>query len=267
MDRPVLHRSDSAMHEPAPLDPRLRYHPLVRRIATGLRRRCGIGEGDAVLVAVSGGADSVALLRAMHLLADRRKWRLRLVVGHVHHGLRGEAADGDADFVAALADSLSLVSQQAHIHPSHQPGNLESNSRRLRYGALARMAGDHHCTALATAHHADDQLETLLMHLLRGSAPRGMRGIAWQRPHRQTQIIRPMLATTHAEALEFLRHLRQPHREDATNLDPARTRARLRSDVLPILRDLNPRAALNALRTADHMRDAAAQLNETATDR
>jgi tRNA(Ile)-lysidine synthase len=234
-------------------------HALVRRVAHGLRHRCGVGAGEAVVVAVSGGADSVALLRAMHLLAPRRTWGQRLVVAHVQHHLRDDAED-DARFVAQLAATLGLPFARRDVHPLHHGGNVEATARRQRYAALAQIAREHDATFIATAHHADDQLETLLMRLVRGTGVAGLRGIAWKRPAEAkghepvVRVIRPMLAATHDQALDFLGQLQQPWRDDRTNRDTTRLRARLRHDVLPHLRHLHPRVAQHALALADDVR-------------
>lgn len=235
------------------------YHPLVRHVAAGLRRRCGVSQGDALVVAVSGGADSVALLRALHLLADRRTWSLKLIVGHVQHHLREQAED-DARFVAALAGTLGLAFARRDVHPHHHGGNLEATARRQRYAALVQIAREHGAGFIATAHHADDQLETLLMRLVRGTTVRGLSGIAWRRaagPEPEAagiSVIRPMLAATHAQAVALLEHLHQTWREDATNVDPSRLRARLRAQVTPRLRALHPHVARHAVQLADAAR-------------
>jgi len=255
---------------------KLAYHPLVRHTVFGLRQRCGVKEGDGILVAVSGGADSVALLRALALLTKRRTWRLRLHVGHVNHHLRpADQTQDDATFVEALAVDLGLPFHRRDIEVL--PGNVESQARKQRYAALAAMARDAELPYIATAHHADDQLETVLMRLLRGTTAKGLRGIAWRRPvakaekrksgkaedqtseieHRRSpSIIRPMLASTHAEAIDFLEQLGQPWREDPTNTDRSRTRARLRHEVLPVLRDLRPSVARKVLEMTDALRGA-----------
>lgn len=242
---------------PAPAPPAAapHYRPLVRAVAHGLRHRAQVHEGDHLLVACSGGADSVALLRALHLLAPRRRWRLRLTVAHVQHHLRGDAAEGDAAFVAELSAELGLGFVRADIRPGDAAGNLEAIARDQRYAALARLAVEARAGAVATAHHADDHLETLLMAVIRGTGPAGLRGVAWSRPIAdQVQLVRPMLGATRDQALDLLGALGQDWREDATNTDVARTRARLRRDVLPVLRELNAGAALNALRLSERMR-------------
>lgn len=235
----------------------LHRHPFVRQIAESLRDRCGVEPGDRVLVAVSGGADSVALLRAMAALAGRKEWSLDLHVCHVNHDLRDDA-DADAAFVRELAEALSLPLHVRDIRPGGAVGNVEQNARRMRYAALAEVAAEVDADRIATAHHADDQLETLLMRIVRGASARGMSGIAWRRRTKgcDATLVRPMLRVTHDEAVALLNEIDQPWREDPTNADVSRWRARLRADVLPVLRDLRPDAAKKATDTADRLREA-----------
>ena len=242
------------------------HSPLVKAVVRGLRHRCGVGEGNHVLIACSGGADSVALLRAMALLAPRRKWRLELTVCHVQHHLRDD--DGaDAAFVEALAAELQVQCHRRDLalDPAG-PGNTEAAARDARYAALRRVAAEVGAGCVATAHHADDQLETMLMAILRGTTLHGLRGIAWQRPllppdpdgaaGSTVRLIRPMLNATRADAVAFLQQLEQPWCEDPTNADRSRTRARLRHEVLPVLRDLRPSVARQAVRLSDRVREA-----------
>ena len=229
------------------------YHPLVRSVARALRQRCGVGEAAAIVVGCSGGADSVALLRALALLAGRRKWGLRLIVGHVQHHLRGDLAEADATFVMRLAEQLGLTYERRDIEPAALTGNLEANARKLRYRALLDIAVAHDAQHIATAHHADDQLETLLMRLLRGASVQGLRGIAWRRRLRtddeamRIDVIRPMLGVKRERVLDLLDQLDQPWREDATNTDTTRTRAKLRHDIIPRLKSIQPDAAGKAV--------------------
>jgi len=247
--------------------------PFVGKLSRSLRRRCGVGEGDRLVVAVSGGADSTALLRGLAALAGRRRWRLELVVGHVNHHLR-ETADEDAAFVQALAAELGLSYCERDIAPgandeTRSDGggdaaeggetNLEAKARRLRYTALAEIAQQVQAHFVVTAHHGDDQLETLLMRFMLGSSGRWLRGIAWRRAWQGSgepmPLIRPMLDATHAEATQFLEAIGQSWCEDATNQDRARWRARLRRQVLPVLRDMQPDVAQKATEAADHFRE------------
>lgn len=233
------------------------HHPFVRSVAAALRRRCRVSEGAAILVAVSGGADSVALLRALAVLAPRRRWRLRLTVAHVHHHLRAaELAQGDALLVRDLARELNLPFHQADLDWATPSGNTEALARRARYDALASIAGEADCRFVATGHHGDDQLETLLMRLVRGSGVRGLSGMRWRRRLAQESeavLIRPMLALDHAGAIAYLKAIDQTWREDHTNLDTTRWRARLRKEVLPALRELRPDVATRSTALADHL--------------
>jgi tRNA(Ile)-lysidine synthetase-like protein len=240
------------------------------------------------LLAVSGGADSVALLRARHDLAPRRGWGLSLCVGHVQHHLRPEAED-EAMFVADLADGLGLAMLRVDLDPQRlrSAANLESAARRLRYRALHQMADQWGAHWVAVAHHADDQLETLLMRLLRGASVQGLSSMAWRRrmqrepmdrvesghqlssaptPLPGLTLIRPMLAVNREEIRAYLQALDQPWREDPTNADPDRWRAHLRQTVLPGLFAMRPQAGRRAVALADHLRDVAGVLNE-AIDR
>lgn len=248
------------------------YHPLVKRVARGLRRRCRVPAGAHVLVAVSGGADSVALLRALALLAPRRKFGLTLAVAHVNHHLRGEQSDADSLFVQTLANQLHLPCYTTGIRPADAPGNLEANARRQRYAALGQLARQCGTPYIATAHHADDQLETLLMRFLRGSSVRGLRGIAPRRRLRNDHsslkltVVRPMLTAGHEDARAFLQSLGQRWREDATNHDDAFLRNRLRHEVVPLLKAIRKDAADRAVKLADHFTDLH-NLVEESTDR
>jgi tRNA(Ile)-lysidine synthetase-like protein len=245
-------------------------HDMVKQLEQSLRRRCGVGERAAILAAVSGGADSTALLRGLALLNQRRPWKLRLVVGHVQHHLRPQAED-DARFVQSLAAALGLPFIRADLDLSGVQGNLEAAARRQRYHALHAMARTVGAAFIATAHQGDDQVETLLMRLLRGSSVRGLRGIAWKRKlHVETDgpaiepaaiasdepvaLVRPMLGISRELIMQFLGDLKQDWCEDHTNQDATRLRARLRRDVLPRLRELRPDLVQRTLALSDHLR-------------
>lgn len=265
-----------------------RQHPFVKAVADALRQRCGVPAGGArLVVATSGGADSVALLRALAMLADRRTWKLELAVGHVQHHLRpAEEAEGDAAFVAALARKLDLPFVRADLSQPAGAGNMEAWARAARYEALVEMARAFDAAFIATAHQADDQLETLLMRLLRGTSVKGLAGIAWRRSvagfkwrkaggEGETpgaaepaptagglHLIRPMLAVDRTDAQSFLRHLEQPWREDHTNADLSRLRARLRREVTPALAAISAEAPRRAVTLADHLRQVARLLEQ-----
>ncbi len=212
---------------------------LHRRILSTIRRYGMFSPGDRVGVAVSGGADSVGLLRLLEDL--RNDLGLGLCVLHLNHELRGAASVTDADFVARLARASGLefigAREDVAALARAQHWNLEDAGRRARYRFFARAISQNHCTKVAVAHTADDQGETVLARILRGSGPRGIVGI---HPVRG-DIMRPLLEARRSEIREYLRARGQAWREDATNLDATRLRARLRHDLLPRLeRDFNP---------------------------
>ncbi len=237
------------------------YHELVRAAAEALRRRCGVREGDHLLLAVSGGADSVALLRAVHGLSLRRRWRLRLTVAHVNHALR-HGSDRDAAFVRALAQTLALPCLERTLDLSGVTDNLEAAARDARYAALHEMADEAQAATIAVAHHGDDQLETILMRLLRGSSITGLAGMDWRRD----RIIRPLLGVDRPAIEDYLHTLKQSWREDPTNEDISLTRNLIRREWLPMLRRLQPQMARRMTQLSDHLRGLAAWV-ESETQR
>ena len=202
--------------------------------------------GDRVGIAVSGGADSVALLRALLELCS--ELGIVLSVIHLHHGIRGEEADADEHFVTALARDfdLSLHLERADV-PAHSKKtklSLETSARELRYAFFKRLLETNVCDKIATAHTLDDQAETVLLRILRGTGTRGLAAIPPLRdasPELAARIVRPLLATRRDQVEQFLRERSQPWREDSTNRDPKHLRNRIRHELLPQLeREYNP---------------------------
>ena len=185
--------------------------------------------GDHVLVGVSGGPDSVALLHALTLL--RTDLALRLTVCHVHHGLRPEA-DRDAAFVEALAADLECPARVVRVEVSRGGGrSLEEAARVARHAALARVARVTGASRIALGHTADDQAETVFMRVLQGAGPRGLAGI----PVRRGRIVRPLLAVDRAAVQEHLTAHGLDSVDDATNRDTTFLRNRVRHELLPLL--------------------------------
>jgi tRNA(Ile)-lysidine synthase len=186
--------------------------------------------GETVLTAVSGGADSVALLDVLAQL--RRDWSLSLHAIHVHHGLRPEA-DADADFVRALCARMNVPLHVERVVVKEEPPweGLEAEARRARHAAFRAVARRIGAQRVATAHTADDQAETVLMRLLEGAGPRGLAGIA---PVRDA-LIRPLLGVRRTTIEGHLRARGLPWIEDPSNRDPRFLRNRLRHEVLPFL--------------------------------
>jgi tRNA(Ile)-lysidine synthase len=216
--------------------------------------------GEAVLVAVSGGADSVALLDV--LCAVRESLGLALTVVHVHHGLRLEA-DAEADGVRHLCELLGVACQVERITVRRGPpwDGLEAESRRARHAALGRVARVVGAARIATGHTADDQAETVLMRLLQGAGPRGLGGIA---PARGL-MIRPLIETRRAAIEEYLRGRGLAWAEDPSNRDVRFLRNRIRHDLLPFMAGLTGASVVEALgRSAAAARAVVADLEERA---
>jgi tRNA(Ile)-lysidine synthase len=185
--------------------------------------------GDRVLVAVSGGPDSVALLSALARL--RAEQRLALHVCHVHHGLRPEA-DREAAAVRDLAARLDCPVTVERVRVVHRPDRSpEAAARTARYAALRRAAGAAGATRIALGHTADDQAETVLMRVLQGAGPRGLAGI----PVRRGRLIRPLLSVDRAAVVAYLGAEGLPWVEDPSNRDPKMLRNRIRHELLPLL--------------------------------
>ena len=193
-----------------------------------------ISRSNPVLVAVSAGADSVALLYALVALGQR------VHVGHVHHGLRSDA-DRDREFVAELADQLGLGFDCQRVDARKRAGESpEGRARELRYLALEEMRQTHGCVATATAHTLDDQAETVLLRQMRGATLSGLAGILPRCADRA--LIRPLLQVRRAALREYLQTHSYRWREDESNADWSIPRNRLRAQVLPALEEIYPDA-------------------------
>jgi tRNA(Ile)-lysidine synthase len=221
-----------------------------------------LAPGDHVLVGVSGGPDSVALLHALALL--RAEHRLELTVCHVHHGLRPEA-DRDAAFVEALAARLGCPVRVARVHVPRGPGRSPEEAARLaRHAALARVADAVGAGRIALGHTADDQAETVLMRVLEGAGPRGLAGI----PARRGRLVRPLLGVDRAAVLAHLAAHGLEAVDDATNRDPKFLRNRVRHEILPFLAaQMGPRAPAALRRLARASREAVEALDAVARSR
>lgn len=260
-------------------DPAARAIVLAWRLLTSPSNNRRAGTGGQTLVACSGGADSTALAFA---LARTRK----ITLAHVVHDLRPrDQAEADRDAVRLLAERLSLplLEDEVRVHASAPDSdaltprttNLEARARLLRYRALAQMAHLANARFVATAHHADDQLESMLMALMRGTSLRGLRGVHLKRVLHRTRadddaaqlsrtpiwLIRPMLhpaCTLDKAAAEALcRRAGLAWREDTSNTDQSRLRAYLRANILPLLNDLRPGTSQRAAQAAVQLQRAA----------
>ena len=214
---------------------------MIRKILRYVREQQLVVPGDRVAVAVSGGADSVSLLRA--LLELRGQLGAVLAVAHFNHKIRGAEADEDEEFVRQLAAKFQMEfycgSADAPAYAREQKMSLETAARELRHAWFAELVRGHKADKIATAHTQDDQAETVLMRILRGTGTRGLAGIApWQT---QKALIRPLLSVTREEVEAYLKHLGQSWRDDSSNKDLRHMRNRVRHELMPLLqRDYNP---------------------------
>jgi tRNA(Ile)-lysidine synthase len=206
---------------------------LEQRVFENIRKRRMLAAGDRAGVAVSGGADSVALLRLLGRLKE--KLGITLVVVHFDHRLRGAESDGDAQFVAELAKAQGLESMAAsgevEAAAAANKWNIEDAARRLRYAFFERVVREGRATRIAVAHTADDQAETILAHLFRGTGPAGLAGIY----PAIGSVVRPLLEERREDLRKYLRDTGEAWREDSTNMDVRRMRARVRSRLLPLI--------------------------------
>ena len=213
--------------------------------------------GLRLAVGLSGGADSVALMRA---LAERSK-QLGLVLhaAHLHHGLRGEEADGDLAFARALAAELGLPFHEARVdceaEAKAQGQTIEEVARHLRYRWFRQLMTSGEVEAVATAHTRDDQAETVLAKFLRGAWTEGLSGIHPVVEFPEGRILRPLLSTTRAEVEAYLGALGQGWREDSSNRHLTFTRNRIRHELLPLLEGWNPRLREHLAQMAQLARD------------
>lgn len=199
-----------------------------------VRQYAMLQPGDKVICAVSGGADSVALLFAMYLLKE--KWGITLEAAHLNHGLRGGESDRDEAFVKTLCDRYEIPLHLARVNVTPGKKGLEAAARDARYAFFDTLPGK-----IATAHTADDNAETVLMHMVRGTGLKGLGAIA---PARD-RLIRPMLLVTRQQVLQFLEEYHLSYVTDSSNETDAFLRNRLRHHVMPLLKQENPRLAEN----------------------
>ena len=232
------------------------HDPLAAQVRETIRRYRMLAGGERVVAAVSGGPDSTALLSV--LVALRGELSLDIHVAHLNHRLRPDASD-DAAAVAQLAGVCRCAYHEAAVDvrgaASRERRSIEDAARRARYAFLAGVAGKVSAQVIATGHTLDDQAETVLMRLLRGSGPRGLSGIPPARPHDGLRLIRPLIDISRAEITDYLARHRLEAREDSTNRDVAMLRNRVRLVLLPILEGYNPDVRRALARLAEVLRD------------
>lgn len=245
-----------------------------KRVRASIKKHSLLSVGDRVLVAVSGGPDSVALLQALYEL--RQEFALHLEVAHLQHGIRGEEGREDARFVGELAESLNLPFHLKEMNllemkSAAAKGNLEAMAREARYQFFAAVARERKLGKIASAHTQDDQAETVLMWLLRGSGMKGLGGMApihtLNIPAGDSSkgivIVRPLLELSKAEILEFLREKGVAYRVDRSNQDPSLLRNWIRLELIPRLKErIDPNLVARMSQDAEILRDEEVFLEE-----
>lgn len=230
---------------------------IEHKVETTVRRHGMMQAGDRVVVAVSGGADSVVLLHVLDRLSGR--WGITLMTAHLDHGLRGREGREDAAFVRDYAASLGLpcIVERADVaaYCLENGCPTEQGAREVRYGFLRRVLREHDADSVATGHTADDQAETVLMRLLRGTGSSGLSAI---RPVREGWLVRPLLDVTADEIAEYARSQGLSFRVDSTNADQRILRNRVRHHLVPLLqKEYNPHIVAGLGRLADVSRGEA----------
>lgn len=221
---------------------------FISRVGAFASAHCLFVRGGKYIVALSGGADSVALLLAMCSMAA--EWQIEVEAAHCNFRLRGDESDRDENFCKALCAAhgvpLHLIHFDTREYASLHHVSIEMAARRLRYDYFERLRHDIGADGICVAHHRDDSVETVLLNLVRGTGIRGLRGIQ----PRNGNILRPMLSVSRSEIVGFLDSLGQPYVTDSTNLVPDVKRNKIRLQLMPLLQQLNPNVAQSIFETS-----------------
>ncbi len=240
-------------------DDHARLHGLLRRPPAGISSL--LGSGQKILIALSGGQDSLCLAKL--LLDLRSRWQWQIAIAHCNHRWR-EDSDANAAHVQALAAQWQVDSW---VRMAETPPRGEAQARAWRYAVLTELAAEQGCDVVVTGHTASDRAETLLYNLVRGSGADGLAALTWERPLSETvRLVRPLLGFTRTDTAAFCQRYGLPIWEDSTNQSRRYARNRLRLDVLPYLRDhLNGQAERHLAQTAELLQADVAYLEQQAT--
>ncbi len=237
---------------------------LVLQTAQTIRDERLLTAGDKLVVAVSGGPDSMALLHVLNRLASAEEYQL--IVAHVNHQFRGAESDIEAEAVEQYARGLSIpffgVAIDVPAYVRKHGGNTQAAARHLRYQYLHEIAQKSGASAIALAHHADDQVETVVMNMLRGASPSGLIGILMRRREKNMELIRPFLRIPKERLLQYCQSEHISFYVDSSNASRKYIRNRIRLDIIPQLLDINPKLPEAVDRMSDILREEDHYLNE-----
>lgn len=231
-----------------------------RRVQEFIRKQQLLADNAKVLVALSGGADSVALLRLLIEMG------YPCYAVHCNFHLRGEESNRDEQFVTELCQALGVQCKVVHFdtmaYATEHKLSVEMAARELRYEAFEHLRQTHGLNAIAVAHHQDDAVETLLLNLIRGAGINGLTGMKVKNGY----VVRPLLCLTRDEVMDYLDHLGQAYVTDSTNLTDIYTRNKVRLQLLPLMQQINPAAKDNIMQAAIHLGEAATIYNRAMAE-
>ncbi|MFC2049682.1 tRNA lysidine(34) synthetase TilS [Chloroflexota bacterium] len=243
-----------------------------QRVISFIRKHNLFSAGDRLVVAVSGGGDSVCLLHI--LMRWRKELGVELHLAHLNHQLRGAESDSDASYVSDLAQRLDVSAtierRDVAAYHGQKGGSLEEAAREMRYSFLAEVAGRIDASKVVVGHTRDDHIETIVMHLLRGAGTNGLCGLQphsvlpWGEKSSQLEIVRPLLELTRQETLDYCQLYNLAPRSDSSNVSTSFLRNRVRLELLPVLRSYNPGIDKALLRLADIAVDDISFIEEKA---
>lgn len=222
---------------------------LMKKVKEFIEKEDLFSKQDKILVALSGGADSVALTRILITLGYHCE------AAHCNFELRGEESDRDEDFVRNFCRSLNIKCHSIHFetrrYAAQQSISIEMAARELRYNWFSKICEESDCQVVAVAHHKDDSVETMLLNLIRGTGINGLLGI---RP-KNGNVVRPLLCASRQEVVEYLHRMNQTYVTDSTNLEDEYTRNKIRLNLLPLMEEINPSVKDGLVKTSSYLND------------